>query len=88
MRSGSRGSFSRMLRELKPKSPASRKTIIAFVFEFFSVYIRRIEIQINAQPIILLRSGYAFGTNRKKMGMTMSRERTAIVEPMRVNFTA
>ncbi len=57
VRRGSRVCGADVFRVASPKNPASRKIIIAFIFDSFSVRIKNIDIQIRAKPIMRWRKG-------------------------------
>lgn len=57
VRSGSSGLATPEFSEARPKNPASRNMMVAFIFDSRSFRIRRIAIQIRRIPIILWSSG-------------------------------
>ena len=68
---GSIGCFIGRLRAASPKKPAMMKIRIAFVLDSFSLYIRKIDIQIRKNAIIRWRNGKIVGMKVMKIGMIM-----------------
>lgn len=75
-------------RVARPRNPESMNIIVALILLSFSFRIKRSAIQIRRKPIIRWRKGYIFGMRRMKTGRIKMRESIAIVDPMRVSFSA
>ena len=57
VRSGRSGFWIFIFREASPRNPANMNIMVAFIFEFFSVEIKKIAIQIKRIPIMRSKSG-------------------------------
>jgi len=88
VRRGRRDWFMLRFKDANPRNPDRINIMVAFIFDSFSFRIKRSAIQIRRKPIILWRSGYIFGMSRMKIGRIIVRDMIAIVEPMRVSFSA
>lgn len=85
---GRRGWFMLEFNVDSPRNPAKIKIRTAFVLDSFSLYIRKIEIQIRKNAIMRWKKGYILGIVVMNIGIIRVREIIAIVEPRSVSFTA
>ena len=85
---GSIGCLIGKFRAASPRKPANMKMRIAFVLDSFSLYIKNIDIQIRKNAIMRWRNGNIVGIKNMKIGIIRIREMTAMVEPIRVSFSA
>lgn len=87
VRRGRRGSFRERFRVAIPKNPARRKINRLFCLFFVSV-MRKIEIQMRTQDIILSIKLRLWGIIKNKRGITIARRMIADVDPISVKITA
>ncbi len=71
-----------------PRNPARMKIINARSFDCCSFDIRKIEIQIRKNAIILFMKEWSFGIIKIKIGASITRIITLAVEPAKVRRTA